>query len=624
MPDYARSNAIVPAMRHGVVLALIVPVLVVFALACGILVWKRAAGLALLERLVRRLAPLSVVGLAPLLIDKRLWLDRDVVFLLLAVAFGFGVRVSFLVAWRTAPLLPWLAALRKRASEGARAWLGRSRGVGRVDGALLTVIAGSCAYAAYFSKLTIENHRNFGSSAFDLGGEDNLMWNLVHGAPLFKSTPFMGPTGTHLGHHATFFAYVLAPIYLLAERPETLLVVQATLLGGAAIVLHLYARRHVPRWSAAIVSLLYLAYAPLHGANLYEYHYLPFGVFFVWLVLYAVEEKRPVLATVATLLAVSVREDVAFEIAVLGVFLLWTGIAVRSGALLAAVAGAYFLVMKLGVMPHYDQGAESFLNQYTGLLPSGERTFGSVLETITGNLPFTANLLVEHDKAVYLLQLFVPLLFAPLVRPLGLLLIVPGFLFTLLSTGYAPLFQISFHYTTYWVPFIFIGVILELERVGRARGASDSLGLERQRALLAGLVAASVVCSYLYGAFVPDEQLLAGFDPPRIHATEHDLRRRAELAALKLQIPSAASVSASEHLLPHISGRRDAYTLRFGVYDAEYLFFELPIGNDESESVTTRLRDGTFGVVDDEGDLVLAKRGFSTRKNADALSRIAP
>lgn len=624
VPAYARNNDLDPERRRWIFINMGAGLAVALGIVAAIFIWKRRRGVDFLERLVRRSSPLSLFALVPLLFDHRLWKDRDLVFLPLVLAFGLGTRAAFFTRWTTEPAFPRVAQLCAALFDRLRAAGRPMRWALRVDWALAAVIAGSCAYAIYFSAITIANHRNFGTSAFDLGGWDNLMWNLVHGGPILKSTPFMGPTGSHLARHATFFAYVIAPIYWLAPRPETLLVIQAAVLGGAAIPLYLYARRHLPRWTAALVSYLYLLYPPLHGGNLYDFQFLTFGGFFLWLVLYAVEARRPILAVVSTVLALSVREDVALCLSVIGLFLLLRGTAVRAGTLLAIVGAAYFFGMKMGLMPHFSDGGETFVSQYAGLLPPGEHTFGSMLKTIVANPSFTANVILERDKLAYVMQLFVPVLFVPLVRPIGLLLIVPGFVFTLLSTGYWPLYQISFQYTSYWTAFVFVGVIIELERVGQKQHALDAYGPLRQRALAAGICAASFACSYLYGAILPHESLRAGFDPPRFVAAEFDLRRRGELASILPQIPVDAKIAASEHLVPHVSNRADVYTLRFGVNDADYLFVEVPIRGDERDKALPLLRDGTFGVVNDRGDMVLAKRGYDTSKNAGTLARIGP
>lgn len=602
VPEFVRHNALSTTERRFVFLDMAVGMAIALAVLVAVLVvYRRRSALDVAERLVWRASPLAVAALVPLLFDARIWDGADLAFLALAAVFGLAVLATTRAALGT---LPTFRALRVPANA-----------------ALAVTCVAACAYTAYFAWLTITNHRNLGTSSFDLGLEDNLMWNLVHGGPMLRSTPFDGPTGTHLRNHATFFAYVLAPIYAVAPRPETLLVVQAAIMGGAAVPLHLWARRHVSPLLATLASLAYLAYPPLHGANLYDFHYLPLGVLFLWLVLYAVEARRPVLAAIATALALSVREDVACCVAMLGVFLLLTGRAARAGAALAVVGGAYFAVMKFAVMPHFGGGRESFLNQYAGLLPEGGGGYGSVLGTVVANPVFTEGVLLERDKLVYVLQILVPVLFLPLVRPSAALLLAPAAVFTLLSTGYAPLYQISFQYTTYWTAFVFVGVVLALEHAGRARDPVDATAANRQRALAIALAAVTIVCDAGYGAIVHREAARGGFD--RVHAatSADDLRRRAELAALIAQIPPDGKVSAGEHLVPHVSGRESAYTLRFGLYDADWLLVQMPLSGAERDRAAPVLRDGTFGVVDDRGDLVLAHRGEPPTRNAAVLAR---
>jgi hypothetical protein len=44
------------------------------------------------------------------------------------------------------------------------------------------------------------------------------------------------------------------------------------------------------------VAVCYLLYPPLHGANLYDFHYLTFAPFFLWLTLWALDARRDRLA----------------------------------------------------------------------------------------------------------------------------------------------------------------------------------------------------------------------------------------------------------------------------------------------------------------------------------------
>jgi uncharacterized membrane protein len=617
MPPFARDNKIGAADRLRELASIGSGVLFASAIAIGLLMWHRE-GLDVVERATRRCLPLALVGAAAVLLDWRLWSGREAVFYTLLLAAGFALQGALLVARRTAPVF----ALERQLAALRAAWVSAKRRLpSNADLPLLSVLAGAGIYAVYFSAITVENHHNLGTS-IDLAIENNLMWNLSHGGPLFWSSPFSGPAGSHLGHHATFFAYVLAPLYLLAPRPETLLVVQATLLGSAAIPLFLYARRHVGPWIAAVVAWAYLVYPPLHGSNLYDFHYLPLGIPFLWWVVYALDSGRRWMALVAALLALSIREDIAGSLAVFGIFFVLTGTAAVEGAALTVVAGVYAVVLKLAIMPRYKDGVESFVNQYEGLLPEGGSGFGGVLETIVGNPPFVANVLIDRDKVAYVLQILAPLMALPLRARLAWLLLGPGVAFTLLSTGYSPLIQISFQYTAYWTAFAFVGVVLALERLAGREAAAGSSEVLRQRIAVAALVVASLTATLYQGAFTRHDTVRGGFGPFHFGTTAADLSKREHLAHLIARLPPDGLVAASENLVAQVSSRSNDYKLRYDTWDANYLLFEIPVGSDEARHVLPLLRNGTFGVVADEGDMALARRGQATDGNDALLKRI--
>ena len=206
------------------------------------------------------------------------------------------------------------------------------------------------------------------------------------------------------------------------------------MMGGAAIPLQLYARRHVPPGRPRSSRCCTSSYAPLHGANLYDFHYLPLGCSSCgscctpW--------RRGGTCSRSWLRARAVRAGGRRVLSRgAGRVLLLTGSAARAGRALATVGVGYFLVMKLGVMPHFGNGDESFVNQYAGLVPP-EATASAASSRRSWATRCSPERHLERDKfPSYLFQLFVPVLFVPVARPIGLLLVIPGFVFTLLSTG---------------------------------------------------------------------------------------------------------------------------------------------------------------------------------------------
>lgn len=613
---YVTQNQLDPAARIALAKLLVAGALVGAGAGAALAAADRTRGLALADRIARRLAPLVLAAVAALLFRVDLWEGRDLEFVVLAAIFGLSAIGLLRTALATSPAFPrlgvWMSPLRAAAS---------SRGAIRAP--LVVVILAAAGYAAYFAFYAVLNHQALRTSSFDLGVENNLMWNLVHGAPLFRTTPHGGgPLGSHLGFHHTYLSFALAPFYTLAPRPETLLVLQALFAGFAAVPLYLLGRRHVGPWAACAVALAYLLYAPVHGANLYDFHYLPLAPLLLWFTLYFAESGRNIPALVFALLTISVREDVAGCVGLLGAYLVLGGIRPRLGVVIGLLGVVHFLAIKMLVMPAMLAGQSSYVNQYQDLLPAGMTGFGGVLLTVLGNPGFTLHTLLERDKLVYLLLVMVPLVFLPWRRPAGLLLSVPGFFFTLLATRYPPMTQISFQYTAFWTMFVFIAVVHHLGWIGLPRWPNDAEGPVRRRAWLLALLATMLVTSHQHGALLQQSTARAGFDRFVFGLSDTDRSRRDALYVLIAQVPPAARIASSEQIVPHVSSRAYSYTLRAGIFDAEWLLFSTPARPDEATMIERALRSGVFGVVAESDGFVLARRGFTPASNAGVLQHL--
>lgn len=607
---YAVDNRLSAADRQSVLGAMFGTAALALLLGIAYLSSGRANALQRLRHVASRFAPLMIVGLLPFVFRWRLWSTRELTFGVLAAVLGVLLQSAIRVSLRAGPLFSgsaeyhdWKEALRLRWSHRLR-WL-----------PVTIVLLGAAAYSAFFSYHTIANHYNLGSSSYDLGLEDNLLWNLVHGGPFMKMSPLGGPDSVHFGYHATLFAYVIAPFYALSQRAETLLIFQSVMIGFAALPLYLFARRQVGVWLACGLALVYLMYPPVHGSNLYDFHYLPLGVFFLWLTLYLVDAGHFRWAALAVALTLSVREDVAAALVIVGAYLMMSGRRPIAGLIVSLVAGAYFVVMKMIIMPRWLGGDASFIHQYQGLLPAGERGYGGVLKTVIANPVFTLTSLLETEKLLYLVQIGAPLCLFPWRRPIGFLCTLPGFFFTLLATGYLPLIQISFQYTAHWTAFLLIAVVANLSWVRQPGFRGDIEGPTRQRAWFAAIAIMTLITSYQYGAVLQQNTVRGGFGPYKFGTTHDDRERYAKLKTLIAKVPPRAKIVASENIVPHVSNRPDAYTLRVGVFDAEYLLFQLPVVGEERNAARTALATD-FGVVKFDEPFVLAKRGHAQDDNA--------
>lgn len=615
LKHYALHNQIPNAERHALLLSMIGGG--AFALAAGSMFLRFAKRKAAerLTRLAWQASPLLLAGFLPVLFHWKIWADRELTFGVLACLMGFLFYTCL-----TRSVDAGLGQDRE-VWEAIRREL--SRLASRIEGFAppLIVAAAALFYTLYFSYYTILYHRSVLTMSFDLGLENNLLWNVVHGGPFMKTSPPFGPHGSHFGFHATLFAYVIAPFYFFHQHPETLLVIQAALIGGAAIPLYLFARSRIGRWAASLLSVLYVMYPPVHGSNLYDFHYLPLGVFFLWLTLWLIDSGRYWWGALAVVLTLSVREDVAADLTIMGVFLIVAGRRPRAGLVVTLLSGVYFLLMKMVVMPRFLEGSESFLHQWQGLVPPGGRGYSGVLMTVLGNPVYTLTSLLETDKFLYLVQLGAPFCFLAWRRPIGFFVSLPGFFFTLLSTKYPPLVKISFQYTAHWTAFLFPAFVAALEWTRRPRFPGDAAGFRRQRVWLAVVCFTTLLTSYQYGAILQQNTAKGGFGKYKFVMTPGDHKRYADLKALIAKVPKMAKITSSEYVVPHVSSRPDSYTLRQGVFDAQYLIFEHPARDDERIHAREALK-GAFGVVATRGPFVLAKRGHDTSKNKTWLERL--
>jgi uncharacterized membrane protein len=573
-----------------------------------------------LHHAAKRLAPLYLVGFVALLFRVEVWKGHDLSFLTLVAMCGLAASAAVKSALTAGPFA-WEARLwAPLGSLRANLALALPRLYPRLP--FLLVLLGVVGYVTYFGYYTYCFYYSL-RSGYDLGIYDSLLWNMLHGGSFFKTPPWAGPGRSHFGNHAEFFAYVLLPIYALRQNAGTLLLMQSAVLGSAAIPLYKLARRHIDPWPACLLALCYLIYPALHGENIFEFHFLPFGPFLLWWAWYFLEARKDRWAALFVLFTLSCREDVSSWVAVLGAYFLFTGRRPKAGVLLAVVGAAYCFTLKFWAMP-YVGGGESFTDIYKDLLPPAAKSFGAVVMTLLGNPGYTAYTLAEMNKLVFMLQILLPLAFLPFRRPIWLILAIPGFFFTVLSTRYGPLISINFQYSAHWIAFFFPGVAIGLAWLSK-RAENPAAARTARRAALAAMVAMGLPLSYQFGAIFQQTNSYGG--PIKyVFGVDAEGQRRHDAAERILRhLPPRATVTGGGFTTPYVSSRPDAYNLTISAAtNAEYMFIPSEAADfivDEKATVTRLLKSGEFGVVAIEPPFALARRGYSTSRNEELMRR---
>ena len=628
---FTARNALPPRGRVVMLLALVIGAVAGGAVSAVVYLPRRTnGGLERLGRLARWLAPLVLVGILPGFLNNEAWTDP----LKLALCLGVFLlaleplwRLHFgaypdAAAWAREG---WPRPPRFLAAAAARVRRLVDRVPPRVRRRLpaATVAAMAAFYILYMSFYTVRNHHRFNTFTWDLGQITNQFHNFLNGHPFRCTALIREGNWSELRNHAEATMFFLLPIYAIWPAAETLLIIQALLLGLAGVSLYRFAARRLSSGTALLLTAAYYLYPPLHGAQFFDIHFQPVAAAFLLAAIDCFDARRMRLFSVFFILAILCREDISVGTAVFGLFLMFTGHRVRAGVVIFFVSVAYFVLLRFVIMPAVGQWG--FADHYKHLFPPGESNFAGIIRTIVTNPVFTFVSLLTAEKLRYLLQILLPLAFLPLRRPHLVLSILPGAYFTSLTTAYAPTLDIGFQYSGYFIPYIFPAAALALAAIARgndkavatavnpfaAAVAAAGLGLVRRRAAVATLVAATVIATFHWGAIPPRAGFRSSygtvsFQPP----TPEMIQRRKDLHELNRMVPRDAILAVSDREMPHVANRVECWNISTGYAGSDYILYGKvnPIAPDTLQ-YEAALRAGYIRVAERPGAVLLKRPG---------------
>jgi uncharacterized membrane protein len=548
-----------------------------------------------------RATPFIALGLAAPLLDRSANSNDPLTTLLWALVVGLLAALLLTGSLERAGLpveRPWPVG-----RSGSPAWLPTA-----------AVLGASVLLFVHFAVYSLMRHYQMESRSYDLAIFDNMMWNLVHGEG-FRSSPAFGPEGNHLSRHATFGALLLAPFYALRQQADTLLLIQALMVASTPIPIYLMARRVLgSAWVGCALGLGYALYAPVHGAVFYDFHFLTTAQPLIAWVFYLLFTERTRALAIMTALALTWREDVGAVLAGGGALVFLRGVHRTRSFVFAVVCAVYFVAMKFAVMPLFGEPS-SFAWVYQDLWPENRQSFGGVVQTLLTNPTYTFETLLDKKKLLFVLQLFVPLLFLPVRHRFAWVALMPAALFTLLATRYPPVYEISFQYTAYWGPPMFLATAVALQGRFAEQGRTNPLA-----ANVLAILLVTAITSFHFGSVFESQAFRGGFGRVMFEWTERDAEELAAFRRLAALVPPDASIVATETEAPHLGNRRNCFTMRTGYFDAEYMLVksaEIEADRLGRAYFKLALDTGQYGFVKADGPFTLWKRGHPTDDNEE-------
>jgi hypothetical protein len=317
-----------------------------------------------------------------------------------------------------------------------RAWLDAVR---RSRRALWTAAA---AIGLALFAVALLRHWAFDSHGYDLGIFTNVMWNLTHGNGYVSSVK--GGINLFTDHQSPSY-WLLAPLFWLVPRPETLLFAQSLGLaaGGPALFYLAAARFGREHWAPAALPWLYWTYLPMRNANAFDFHPEVFMLpLFLWAFAGFLSNRRATKMLGVLALAVALGTKESAPIVAVGLGIAWALTGARwHGAALAAVGVALFF-FDVKVVPGLFGGGEyAYMGQY-GRFGSG---IGDVLAAPFTQPAFFFSELIDRERLAFLFWTLAPLGFLPLADWRAALAALPPYVVLFLSEGDQRV-RLVFHY----------------------------------------------------------------------------------------------------------------------------------------------------------------------------------
>jgi uncharacterized membrane protein len=413
-----------------------------------------------------------------------------------------------------------------------------------VHAAAACVAAMTLAWVVLFGRLAVQNHRNFGTWSYDMGIYDQGFWLVSQGGNTFMTVRGLD----FWGHHLNLIAFAFAPFYWLGAGPSFLYAVQAILLGFGAVPTYLIARDRFQRpWIGLLFAFVYLMYAPVQWISWAMFHpeaLVISPMLFAWW--FATRQQWGWFFG-AVLLALSMREEIALAVVMMG-FVLLVYLRGRPGydrarrmALAAVALGlAWYAIAVTLVLPHFNHGRSPFYIEY--FYGSYGKSLPEVGFAILRHPDRVVNDAIQPDRLRFYRDLILPWGGLPLAGPLTLTMALPQMLASVIGASpYARM--IRYQYTAVMIAPIVISAIEGAWRLWRFRATRIALPVWM------------VLCAYVTNvAWSPSP---IGNFYESVWA-KPSLRRDTMRAALT-HVPVAAAVSATYSLLPHLAHRREIY-----------------------------------------------------------------
>lgn len=310
-------------------------------------------------------------------------------------------------------------------------------------------------YILLFSVFTVLKYQHFQYNALDLAILNQVFYNTSLGN-------FFGFTihpHSYLGDHLELIILLLSPFYFILKSPITLLILQTIFIGLSAIPIFLLTKRVLAPRLALLMGFIFLANPFVQNMNLFEFHILPFALFFIFFAFYFFQTKKFFPFLIFFILGLLVREDVALFLVMFSVLSLLQKRSLK-WMITPFVLSTSWFIAAFKLFPYFNQYQSYKFIYYYSWMGSSIREM--IFFIITHPLDIIGRVFTVYHLFL-VLALFSIFIFIPLTRLRYLLFGLLPLLQILLASFAGGDLVLQTHYSTLLVATMFIALIYSLE-----------------------------------------------------------------------------------------------------------------------------------------------------------------
>jgi len=391
------------------------------------------------------------------------------------------------------------------------------------------------ASALLYAAISLGRHQRF-QSGLDLAIFDQAVAGYAAGSMPYSEIKALQPFNL-LGDHFSPIIAVLAPIYRIWPHVELLLLAQAALFGLSVGLVTGIARRSHAALASALIGTAFALSRGLMDAVTFDFHEVAFAVPLLIWAIDSLSRRKVRQAAIASCLLMLVKEDSAFLLVGMGLWLLFER-RMRLGVAWVLVGVASFGALVLVIIPFF-----SFYGRYT-YLDAGSIQADGLTDALTAFVGNAIRGLASWNFVVMVAALVAPTLGRAFLSPI-LLVAVPA-VAARLALPQDAYISLGAHYNATISAVIFLAALDARRRASRPlwpAAAGSGAHSPRAQAWPAICVALAVAALFLRPA------------SPLVLAEAWSCDRCAPAAAAMAVVPDGADVAADPYLTSHLTDR---------------------------------------------------------------------